>query len=399
MVIWGRARWRVVVGVVAVGLVAGVAPASAGRSAGWLQPGFDGGLSGFNPAPSPITGPTTSTLTPAWNLGIFRLNGAVLTDGVVVTITQGNAADTVAGYSAADGHLLWSHPAPGGGEVSADHGRVFYTSQDGLTALDPVGGTQLWNQPRGGRASGLPILADGATLYSYGSFPIVAVNEHNGHLLWHSNAGPGPLLAADGIVLAETTNGRHLVALHESDGSPAWTSTGFPPDRAVSTFDNLAAADGVGYSQHVSRTGSDVYAFGLATGSPIWHQAPRSGGVAVAGDDVYATSLSQLCAYESASGDAKVVLAGRRRSDRDQAVDHPASRVRRRRSPHRHPRTQPQHRTRRPPLGRSRHDQRDAPRADGRRRHRLHRRPGRHRRAAPSTGMIYRAEGPVRGRT
>ena len=130
----------------------------------------------------------------------------------------------------------------------------------------------------------------------------MAVNEHNGHLLWHSNAEPGPLLAADGIVLAETTNGRHLVALHESDGSPAWTSTGFPPDRAVSTFDNLAAADGVGYSQHVSRTGSDVYAFGLATGSPIWHQAPRSGGVAVAGDDVYATSLSQLCAYESATG-------------------------------------------------------------------------------------------------
>ncbi len=275
-----RAAWRAGAGCLAA-LAAVVLPALA--QAQWLQGGYDAAKSGANTGETTLTRQNVPQLSLTWlaTLGQFYV-----------------------------------------GPTTQIGGRVFACSNlHGLSALSPITGLALWDQPTAGVSlCGTPTLKD-ATAYvtSYTLAPsyrnvLTAVNQADGSVLWSTDGPAGsqylgysPQPAVVGNRLFLSTNRSGVFALDTANGAVVWeNSTG----ASVLNNDASVAGGRVFVSTWESCCGTSnrrVYAYDAATGLKLWDSetdASNSQYPALAlGKRVFAGSDSgKVFAYRAADG-------------------------------------------------------------------------------------------------
>ncbi len=251
----------------------------------WGQPGYDGGLSGYTPKGAPITAGNAATLAPVWSIAIPNLatEGAVVSDGLLITATSGASPGHVTAWRLTDGTLAWSKDVSDSGFVAADDGRVFASVTDappaspftGVVRLDPATGTELWRRKTGELA---PLRADHGRLFTLESQSqtTIAIREKTGHLLWRAE-DTRVLMVGGGIVIGARVQSGRLTGLNELGGYPYWVGRSFPKGVDPAHYDELALSGALMYSV-VGRPGCPcrLSAVHIRTGARIWDAEVRS---------------------------------------------------------------------------------------------------------------------------
>jgi eukaryotic-like serine/threonine-protein kinase len=131
---------------------------------------------------------------------------------------------TLTAYNARDGTELWSKPASSIGTFAAAGGKLFYTEDTNVIALDQATGAQLWAAPViAGANTAAPAVADGMVFVTAAN--LIALNAATGAVVWTAPASStwGPSVA-NGVVYASNLNGE-WDAFDERDGSLLWSFT------------------------------------------------------------------------------------------------------------------------------------------------------------------------------
>lgn len=190
--------------------------------------------------------------------------------------------------------LLVSRHQPGSGLATPNtqkqstsaipHTLVVVATSDGIVyGVRPDNGQQLWKftapKLQEGPGSGNVVLVQGQVVYALLNSQIYALHASDGMLIWHQNLFlPNSqqdsydtllfdqnMLYVSGIVFDNNIPSGHLDALHASDGTIAWTYTGY--DSPL-----LATHNGIVYvtKGDETLTGSIVQALHGADGTLIW---------------------------------------------------------------------------------------------------------------------------------
>ena len=196
------------------------------------------------------------------------------------------------------------------GPVMAD-GIVFSDSDDGyIRARDPYTGDVLWERMLGGEYyyTGTPAV-DGGVVYTTFDGPsgagVYALDEHLGNQIWSAGMSTGlefnarvQMAAGDGLVYGAAWNG-YVYALHESDGSVAWSFfTGGMP------YGGFAIGGGWAF---IGSLEGQLYAFDKNTGALQWSTFLEPGSITSAplyaqGNIYVGTEMGSMFAIDAASG-------------------------------------------------------------------------------------------------
>ncbi len=201
--------------------------------------------------PSKLFALNSATGAKVWELTVNNAVNAgamaVGSDGTVyVPLPQSASAPPSLVAVSAAGSVLWDRTvsnAPSAPTLGADGTIYSVLFNEGLTALDPATGTQLWTSGDAPGLRGNAVAANGVVYYG-GSYigpswaPFIATNS-DGTIRWRANvpcAQGSPAIAGDGTVIV--TGGATVSALR---GGAALASSAWP--RALNGNRNTGSAD------------------------------------------------------------------------------------------------------------------------------------------------------------
>jgi outer membrane protein assembly factor BamB len=173
---------------------------------------------------------------------------------------------SVSAYSAASGTMLWQKDLGlnANPHISASGDTLYLSLGRSFEALRGSDGTVLWQQSPSTPLAVPPIVVDG-TLYFNNYGEVFAFNASDGSPRWHYRPqqpfGEGATTLAVGGGFVFAGSGTSVIALHDTDGTLAWSKEcrNIPFGTAVSS--------GVVYAA-CSNGGLD--AFQATDGQPIW---------------------------------------------------------------------------------------------------------------------------------
>ncbi|MHB8697514.1 MAG: outer membrane protein assembly factor BamB [Sulfuricaulis sp.] len=278
-----------------------------------LSPALDGKVIYTSDPKGQVSAFEADTGHRMWNVRVHRpVTGAIAVgdDLVVVATKKGE----VVALNRADGHQLWNDNVSSEvlAPVAIQAGVVVAQSVDGeLTGLAEAGGKKIWTYERLEPALSLygtatPVIADDVVLTGFASGKIVAIQVHDGKLLWEmSVAEPhgrneverlvdvdaSPLVVGN-VLFAASYQGK-VIAVDLPTNRILWS-------RDMSTFTGMDADT---KNLYITDDHSDVIALDQQTGVSVWKQdnlrarqlnAPRyvDGTVAVGDFDGYIHWLS-----------------------------------------------------------------------------------------------------------
>lgn len=192
-----------------------------------------------------------------------NINGLSVEDDVVyATSSRSNSLYAV---RVSDGAQLW-HLASNEFVVQADGGIVYTSSSSGpdaiLNARKVHDGSLLWQH----EVLNNDLQVDHGAVYVPLNTSLVALRANDGSTLWH-RSGTGNILAAnDNLIVASSSDGNSIVALHVSDGALLWR---YP----VQNIRQSQISDGVLYLKTTSK--DNLLAVNASDGTLLWQvQAP-----------------------------------------------------------------------------------------------------------------------------
>jgi outer membrane protein assembly factor BamB len=135
----------------------------------------------------------------------------------------------------ADGSLVWSAPAPGGGFLAADADRLYRIRQSAITALDPATGAPLWEAEV---TESFGAVAVRGGVVSLAAARVACRDGATGQTVWIA-APPPPAVVVDlaigaGSVMAATAAGE-LLAYDARTGGLVWSRALPAPARGAAS--------------------------------------------------------------------------------------------------------------------------------------------------------------------
>ncbi len=193
----------------------------------------------------------TNSLPVLWRASVGKgFSSLAVAEGRAFTLGNADGADTVFGFDASTGRVLWRHTYPcelqplsyeggPGATPAVDEGRVFTFSKDGhLFCLDAQTGRVVWQKKfepwpwlegdwkNTWRYAGSPLIV-GARLYMSLGQAGMALDKKDGSVLWQSPAGhpgyssPVPFRAGAAEALA-FFSGHAVIGVEAATGKRLW---------------------------------------------------------------------------------------------------------------------------------------------------------------------------------
>lgn len=268
------------------------------------------------------------TLTPVWSVGIGEgdsrkhriVADPVVAGGRVFTL---DAKTTVSAVSTS-GQLIWQRSvlpdgatekdATGGG-LAAEGDRIYVTTGFGaLTALDASTGDVVWTQDLNAPASGRPTIFGDLVYVIAGDDTGWALNKETGRVAWQVSSSesrtnvlgaPAPVVA-DGLTVFAFGSGE-MQAVFSRGGLRRWDSSvlGGRAGRALSQIDDVTGrpvvADGVIYA--ANQAGRTV-AVNAGSGARVWTASEGAFGTVlpVAGSVFLVSDRNELLRLDATDG-------------------------------------------------------------------------------------------------
>ncbi|HLZ59006.1 MAG TPA: PQQ-binding-like beta-propeller repeat protein [Ktedonosporobacter sp.] len=191
--------------------------------------------------------------------------------------------DTVYALDTHNGSPLWHQSFLGSAypiQTLLFHDGLLYVSQGGsISALDPAPGTTRWHfdlASSSGSVTELLPLENGQSILIKSASALDALDEHDGHVLWHQDIQVQALKISDerlytvfsdlstsspDHVLPMSTGATGLMAISARSGKPIW--------QVNTPIENGLAA--IGASAIYWAKGHDLTAWNTANGAQLWH--------------------------------------------------------------------------------------------------------------------------------
>lgn len=240
-------------------------------------------------------------VSPGSDPGVSVVDGTVYVCGSTPADQCKPGAPTLSALDAADGTVAWKHEFAAGPVTrpTVTDGTAYAVADGALFAV--ANGDVQWRREFDLESAAAPRVLDG-TVYVRTDGSLAAADVE-GTASWQLDLATGPtgsrppLAAVDGADVAVTMDGDAVLALDETDGSTVWR-------RDVEGRGSLAVADGTVYA----RTGSHLFALGLADGTERWRAEFAANGdrltddLRVADGRVYFRVGHRLRAFSTADG-------------------------------------------------------------------------------------------------
>ena len=160
----------------------------------------------------------------------FTFSPSVADAGVVYVASQGDSINHgfVDAYRASDGKLLWEQDTGlnGRAQIGASGGTLYVNAAGSLSARRGADGTILWQVSLNAPITVDPVVVDG-TIYFNNYGEVFAFKAADGSLRWHYRPqqlfGEGATTLAVGGGFIFAGSGTSVIALHEADGTLAWS--------------------------------------------------------------------------------------------------------------------------------------------------------------------------------
>jgi outer membrane protein assembly factor BamB len=271
----------------------------------WTQVGYGPGRTNFNPSEPDLTPATVSQLHQRWTIPVPGVSQQPLTaHGLVYFAVPGNR---VAAVKATTGAPVWSITIDVTSVFAVADGKVYATTQQGLSAFDALTGVEIWSitisrPPERSlpESSGGPVVANGL-IYVLGlDSRVYAYDAATGTLDWSVAPTSGTLesgvVVANGVAYVsafDSASGPNVFALNAITGATIWSATTAWPAAFVSMADDDKAyvvsvncSAGIGYqcgirTQALDATDGSVdwedagFGYPLAVGDGIMYRSPH----------------------------------------------------------------------------------------------------------------------------
>ena len=308
---------RRVIGLVLVGLLAGVGSASLPTPAqaatpGWTHDGYGPGNTGYNAAESVVNSGTIKKLKLKWRAvpqpgtdGCQEQTTPVVADGRMFMIDGGG----VGAYDFKTGRRLWSNPTvmedlvhrtmtvTGGLVITTGYWCYGVSDPSGhIVALDAETGKVRWSLLEGSATES--VLADSGMLVSYSvcevcsSYWVSGYRASDGAYVWgQEGVLSSPVSAGGRLLLTGTEMGSFAVAA--TTGKLLWRS---------GVAWSVLASNPSGDQFYVRGPEGRLAALKAATGKVLWSMPSAAGQLSADGRRVYVSHEGAITAYDAADG-------------------------------------------------------------------------------------------------
>lgn len=296
----------------------------------WLQPSYDAGHSGANPAEPALTAKTVGTLTPRFVISAAgRIYGQPIVAGHTLYVTSQEFSTNTARLEQFDaatgrpsGSTALSTAASGVTDPAWASGTIYVgirtsASNGNLLAVSSSTGTVQWSAPLPSRFGPLALSVDRGMVFVLtraagfifiGEVKVVALNRTTGVQVWATTVCSSAY-TANGMAI--TSGG--FVAVAYNCGANPMHPPGFPETSFLKQSDGsmhgnvilgtlAASADGLVYGQTVASPNDVTEAVEPSGGTPAWTHAPVGFGAAVNSRDVIFSRTSGLTALDASTG-------------------------------------------------------------------------------------------------
>ncbi|MDB5985481.1 MAG: Pyrrolo-quinoline quinone [Nevskia sp.] len=312
-------------------------------STNWLQSGFNGGHTHYNPYENIVGADSVADLTLQWTRTVGGAAGSFLSpvaahqliyfagthslysihpdtgaghwsvplnasgapvivhDTIVVVGFDADGISHLAAFDSGSGQPQWSVELSPLGDIAADADAVYVSTGKSLSAYAAATGVLRWQTALPGcsyyyPASG-PIVASGKIYVGCYDGNLLAVNAADGALQWSAPVGPierSP--AAQGSLVYVTDVNGKVYAFNTADGSPRWSAQ---MDSSDFRFSPAVAGDIV----YQVSTADTLFAFNKTSGRLLWSVADAGNtNPAIANGVLYLGGGTGIEAYDALSG-------------------------------------------------------------------------------------------------
>jgi len=301
-----------VVGLILVGLLAGLPTSARAATPGWTHDGYGPGNTGYNAAESAVSSSTVKKLRLKWRAipqpgtdGCQEQTIPVVADGRMFMIDGGG----VGAYDFKTGRRLWSNTTvmedmvhrtmtvAGGLVITTGYSCYGVSDPSGhIVALDVKTGKVRWSLLEGSATES--VLAGSGMLVSYSvcevcsSYWVSGYRASDGAYTWgQEGVLSSPVSAGGRLLLTGTDTGSFAVAA--TTGKVLWRS-------GVSW--SVLASNPAGDQFYVRGPEGQLAALNASTGKVLWSMPSAAGRLSADGRRVYVSLDDAITAYDAADG-------------------------------------------------------------------------------------------------
>jgi subtilisin family serine protease/outer membrane protein assembly factor BamB len=222
------------------------------------------------------------------SLWAFQTGGGIVSSPAVADgkVFVGGTDNFVYAFDQSGGTLIWSSQLSEHiwGSPSVAYGKVFIADASSVYALDENTGAQMWRDyvSYEGLLYSSPVVKDGMIFIGSDGYGILALNQHNGLLVWNIGGikvTSTPAIADGMIFLASYAINPKVYAFNEYTGILIW-SVDVGGISVGSFFSSPAVSDGkvfVGLAYGQASWSGTILALNEYTGTIVWaHELPDS---------------------------------------------------------------------------------------------------------------------------